>query len=189
MPGVLSYREGFKEYRFPIFEEDGEIVFVASPSYQRFYLFFFFGGWTHVPTLLPALERERITLRVVQHLRKIGHCVRVMRRSATEQNKYEIHPELFEHRGKASEILQAAGFFCYSDYGSIDPLQKEYGLEVCGILEESKVEPITRALQTGFPQWHFGNHYYKDGGREPGWRFAIYMFSRCCPGGDCDGAG
>ena len=31
-PGVITYREGHKEHQFPIFEQDGETVFVEWPT-------------------------------------------------------------------------------------------------------------------------------------------------------------
>ena len=42
--GIITYREGYKEHQFPIFEQDGETVFVEWPTRQRIYLFFFAGG-------------------------------------------------------------------------------------------------------------------------------------------------
>ncbi len=71
-PGVLAYREGGTAYRFPIFEEGGEIVFVAWPSSQSIFLFFLRGGWTRVPRVFPDADRERIASRVIEHFHR-GH--------------------------------------------------------------------------------------------------------------------
>jgi len=43
-PGIITYREGYKEHQFPICEQDRETVFVEWPTRQRIYLFFFAGG-------------------------------------------------------------------------------------------------------------------------------------------------
>jgi hypothetical protein len=52
-PGVLTYRQGGTEFRFPVYEEDGETVFVAWPTSKRIFLYFAFGGWTLVPKEFP----------------------------------------------------------------------------------------------------------------------------------------
>jgi hypothetical protein len=178
MPGALTYREGNTEYRFPVFQENGETVFVSEPTYERLFLFFFCGGWSIVPTLLESEDRNRITARVVEYLRTNGAQVRVMSRDCEEAN-CQFRPELFDARNRASEALETAGIIFLQDYGSIDPLHDIYGLEVCGIADECKVEPIAKTMQAAFPHWHFGKDYYEQFGREHGWRFAIYMFSSC----------
>ena len=92
-----------------------------------------------------------ITPRVVEHLCKAGKPVRVMAPSPADEASSEFHPELFECRGRASEILAEAGLGWFSDYRSIDLLHAEYGLEICGIQQETKVEPVVDALRSGFP--------------------------------------
>jgi len=181
--GIITYREGYKEHQFPIFEQDGETVFVEWPTRQRIYLFFFAGGWTRVPKEFSKADRERITPRVVEHLREQGKLVRVMAPNSAEEGGFEFHPELFECRSRASEILAEAGLEWFSDYGSIDLLQEEYGLEVCAIQQDAKVDPIVEVLQKGFPHWHYYGLCRKDCGREPGWKFAIHMFPRRSGGG------
>jgi hypothetical protein len=184
-PGVLTYREGYKEYCFPFFEQDGETVFVASPSFQRLFLFFVTGDWHFVPTQLAPADRDRITERIVDHLRQNGARVRVMSRESTEPDYCGFHPELLECHRKAAELLEAAGLCYFADYSSIDILDDEYGLEVCGIRDESNMKVIARVLGLAFPHWHFGHSYHEDSGGEPGWSFAIHMFSCCCPDDGC----
>jgi hypothetical protein len=88
-----------------------------------------------------------------------------------------------ERQSKKSNILAEAGLELFSDYGSIDLLHEEYGLEVCGIQQEAKVDPIVEVMRKGFPHWHYYGLCHKDCGREPGWKFAIHMFPRPCGGG------
>lgn len=187
--GVLTFREGGTEYRFPFYEENDEVVFVAWPTSQRVFLYFLFGGWTRVPRQFSAADRERITAHVVEHFRREGARIRVRSRPNAEERGLQFHPELFECKGKASEILDSAGFIWPSDYSSIDLLHEEFGLEVCGIREDSKVEPIVRAMRAGFPHWHYNHTCYKDYGREPGWKVALHMFPRVCGDGRCEDAG
>lgn len=184
-PGVLTYREGGTEFRFPVYDEDGEVVFVAWPSSKRIFLYFLFGGWACVPRQFFKRERERITAHVVEHFQRDGTRVRVLARTEADEQGFQFHPELFECKGRASEILDTAGFAWFSDYSSIDLLHEEFGLEVCGIHEESNVEPMVDAMRAGFPHWHYSRVCYKDCGREPGWKFALHMFPRRCGGGRC----
>jgi len=184
-PGVLTHRQGGTEFRFPVYEEDGEVVFVAWPTSQRIFLFFLFGGWTRVPKQFSKRDRERITAHVVEHFQREGARVRVLTRTETEERGLQFHPELFECKGRASEILDGAGFAWFSDYSSIDLLHEEFGLEVCGIQEESNVEPIAQAMRAGFPHWHYSHVCRKDCGRELGWKFALHMFPRSSGGGRC----
>ncbi len=184
-PGIITYREGNKEHQFPVFEQDGETVFVEWPTRQRIFLALVTWGWTRIAKEFSKSDRERITPRVVEHLRKEGRPVRVMAPSPAGEAGLEFHPELFECRSRASEILAEAGFDWFSHYGSIDLLHEEYGLEVCGIQEESNVELIINAMHSAFPHWHYYGLCRKDCGREPGWKFAIHMFPRGCGGGRC----
>jgi hypothetical protein len=184
-PGVLAYREGGTEYRFPFYDEGGEIVFVAWPTTQRIFLCFLLGGWTRVPSKFSAPDRERITARVVDHFRRQGARIRVLTRTEGEEQGFQFHPKLFECKGRASEILDSAGFAWFSDYSAIDLLHEEFGLEVCGIHEECSVEPIAQAMRTGFPHWHYSRVCHKNCGREPGCKFALHMFPRSCGGGRC----
>jgi hypothetical protein len=187
-PGVLTHRQGGTEFRFPVYDEDGEIVFVAWPTSQRIFLYFSFGGWTRVPRQFSKRDRDRITTHVVEHFRKSGARVRVLVPTEREEQGLQFRPELFECKGRASELLDAAGFAWFSDYGSIDLLHEEHGLEVCGIREDSSVERIAQVMRSGFPHWHYSHVCHKDCGREPGWRFSLHMFPRCCGGGLCGDA-
>jgi hypothetical protein len=177
-PGVLTYREGGTEFRFPVYDEDDEVVFVAWPTSQRTFLFL---SWTRVPKEFSKSDRERITPRVVEHFQRNGTRVRVFARP--EEQEFQFHPELFECKGRASEVLDTAGFTWFTDYSSIDLLHEEFGLEICGIQEESNVKPIAEAMRAEFPHWHYCHVCYKDYGRDPGWKFALHMFPRRCGGG------
>jgi hypothetical protein len=183
-PGVLSYREGGTEFQFPVYDEDGEVVFVAWPTSQRIFLFFRFGGWTRVPRQFSTRDRERIVSRVVEHFHREGVPVRVLARGNTDEQGFQFHGELFEWKRKASEILDAAGFVWLSDYTSIDLLHEEYGLVICGIQDGSKVDPIAELMRRGVPHWHY-SYVCRKGDREPGWQFALHMFPRRCEGGEC----
>lgn len=185
--GVLTYREGGTEFTFPIYDEDGEVVFVAWPTRQRLFLYFSSGGWTRVPSLFSRRDRERITEHVVEHFEREGARFRVVTRPESDERGLQFHPELFDCKARAAERLDAAGFFLLNHYGSIDLLQEEFGLEVCGIREDESVEPIAQVLLCEFPQWHYNNVRYQDYGREPGWKLRIHMFPPCCEGDCCGG--
>jgi hypothetical protein len=186
-PGVIAYREGNKEHLFPVFEQDGETIFVEWPTRQRIFLALVTWAWTRIPKEFSKADRERITPRVVEHLRNEGTPVRVMAPSSGDEAGLEFRPELFECRSRAIEVLEAAGIVWLSDYSSVDLLHEEYGLEVCGIAQESSVDRVAEAMRTGFPHWHYRGLCHKEGGRDPGWRFGIHMFPRC-GGGRCAGA-
>src|SRR5438045_47318 len=64
-PGVLTYRQGGTEFRFPLYKENGETVFVAWPTSKRIFLYFAFGGWTLVPKEFSESDHDRITEHVV----------------------------------------------------------------------------------------------------------------------------
>jgi hypothetical protein len=179
-PGGLTYREGNHEYVFPVFEEDGEIVIVGVPTRRRIRFFFgWYGDWRN----FSASAGARILPRLLEHFHRGGRQARLFERGDAES--YVFYPELFELRSRAADILDEAGFVWFSHYSSIDLLHPEYGLEVCGIHEESSVEPIAAAMMSGFPQWHYSSICHKEYGREPGWKFSIHMFSRPCGGGRC----
>ena len=136
-------------------------------------------------TQFSTRDLERINADVVVFFQREGASVRVLARTETDEQGLQFHPELFECKGRASEILDTAGFAWFSDYSSIDLLHEEFGLEVCGIHEESSVEPIAKEMRTVFPHWHYSSLCHYDGGREPGWKFALHMFPRRCGGGRC----
>ena len=154
---------------------------------QRIFLALVTWAWTRIPKEFSKADRERITPRVVEHLRNEGTPVRVMAPSSGDEAGLEFRPELFECRSRAIEVLEAAGIVWLSDYSSVDLLHEEYGLEVCGIAQESSVDRVAEAMRTGFPHWHYRGLCHKEGGRDPGWRFGIHMFPRC-GGGRCAGA-
>ena len=86
-----------------------------------------------MPKDFPDEDRDRITRRVLKHFRMQGKRIRAMTPPPCETEMIEFRPELFEHRARVSGLLDEAGFLPFSEYGSIDLLHAEYGLEVCGI--------------------------------------------------------
>ncbi|MDB6112372.1 MAG: hypothetical protein JWR69_4122 [Pedosphaera sp.] len=182
--GRLVYREGNREYTFPIYEEDGSLVLVGVPSSQRIHFFF---NWYWHPTDFPSTAAVRIFPRIVEHFSASGWVVRVLTRGDAEEQELEFHPELFEHRGRASELLEDAGFIWFSDYNSIDLVHEEFGLEIGGIPNERAVKSILAALKRGFPHWHHTQVCNHEQGREPGWTLAICMFPpKSCTSGSYD---
>jgi len=183
--GRLVYREGNREYTFPIYEEEGVLVLVGVPSSQRIHFFF---NWYWHPREFTAATRSRILPRLEQHLQAGGAQVRLITREEREERDFEFYPELFEHRARASELLEEAGYTWFSDYSSIDLLNEEYGLEICGIQHERNIRPMAEALQRGFPHWHHQRVCLHDQGREEGWTLSLCMFpSRSCNSGWYDG--
>jgi hypothetical protein len=169
--GRLLYREGNREYTFPIFREHDTIVLVSVPSSQRVHLFF---NWYSQAQDFPAAARERILPRIEEHLRSFGERVRVFEHEET--GGFSFHPELLASRDRAIELLDDAGCAWFTDYSSIDLLHSEYGIEVSGIQKETDVRIIAETLQQGFPHWHHQNVCVHDHGREPGWTVALCMF-------------
>ena len=108
-PGALTYREGGTEFRFPIYQEDGVTVFVAWPTSKRIFLYFAFGGWTRVPKEFPKADHDRITAHVIEHFRRRGVRVRVVEPPERDEKGLQFHPQLFECKGRASELLNDAG--------------------------------------------------------------------------------
>jgi hypothetical protein len=178
-PGRIIYREANHEYLFPVFEEDGEIIIGGDPSKRRIHFFF---GWYWHPTEFSKDERDRILPRLINHFTRAGSPARVFDRGDEDGRGFVFYPELFDARTQASEVLERAGFAWFSEYGSIDLLHEEYGLEVCGIHEEANVKRIADTMQAAFPQWHFAGVCQKDFGPEPGWKFRIHMLRRRCGG-------
>src|SRR5262245_4915147 len=89
-------------------------------------------------------------------------------------DSFAFHPELFELRTEVLELLAEHGFAWLSDFGSIDLAHDTYGIEVCGIHEESNAHAIKKLLRRKFSSWRYSHMYYKDGStREPGWKVII----------------
>jgi hypothetical protein len=170
--GRLLYREGNREYTFPLYQEKGALVLVGVPSAQRIHFFF---NWYAHHQEFSAAARDRILPRIEKHLRATGARVRVFERGRSDEN-FEFYPELFEERGRAAELLEEAGYTWFKDYCAIDLLHGEYGLEICGIQNEEDVRVIAAALRGGFPHWHHQSVCLHEPGREPGWTVALCMF-------------
>ena len=89
-----------------------------------------------------------------------------------------FHPELFDHKARALDRLERGGFVWLSDFTTIDLLHQDYGIEVCGIKEESAANRIDDILCALFPNWRYGCISYQDRDRDPGWKVEIYERSR-----------
>ncbi len=105
--------------------------------------------------------------------------------SSSGNADFAFRPELFECRSRASEALAEAGLEWFSDYGSIDLLHEEYGLEICGIQHEAKVDFIGEIMRKEFPHWQYCGVCMQDYGPDRGWKFAIHLFPRRSGGGRC----
>jgi hypothetical protein len=87
---------------------------------------------------------------------------------------FAFHPELFELRTAVLEMLTDHGFAWLSDFSSVDLRHDDYGIEVCGIREETDARTIERLLREIFPSWPYSRRHYKDSStREPGWKVVI----------------
>ena len=88
---------------------------------------------------------------------------------------FEFHPELFELRNSVLELLADHGFAWLSDFGSVDLLHDVYGVEVCGIRQESDAHAIGDLLRELFPSWRYSARCIsKDSStREPGRKVTI----------------
>lgn len=184
--GRLLYREGNREYTFPLYEENGVLVLVPVPSSQRIHFFF---NWYWYPAQeFPDAARARILPRIVEHLRLMEMQVRIFDRGGSTGEDFDFYPELFAARARASELLEEAGYTWFSDYSAIDLLHEEYGLEVCGLQTERDARAVAEALRNGFPHWHHQNISVHEQERDPGWAVSLCLFpSRPCNSGWYDG--
>lgn len=179
-PGRLIYREGNSEFTFPVYESNREWILVDAPSLKRIRLFF---GWYRVPFRFTAGERSRIVPRLIEYLKSDRTPARVFDRGDADCRSFSFYPELFDQRADATDVLDEAGIEWLTSYTTIDLLHEEYGLEVCGIQQESDLETIAETLREAFPHWHHSRVCFKKGERDPGWKFAIYMFRGDCGSG------
>ena len=69
---------------------------------------------------------------------------------------FRFAPELFETRTQVIETLAERGFDWLSHYSSVDPIHDCYGIEVCGIRDESDAVGILQVLIEMFPDWRPG---------------------------------
>lgn len=157
----------------------GGVVVVGEPARWRIHYFF---GWYWLPLEFSTADRERILPAILEHIQSEGRSARVYDRGDEDGRGFVFYPGLFEARGRASEVLEAAGFVWFSDYGSIDLLHEEYGLEVCGIQDERNIREIRSAMERAFPHWLFTSVCRKCGERDPGAKLRIHMFRRRCGG-------
>jgi hypothetical protein len=87
---------------------------------------------------------------------------------------FAFHPELFDLRNEVLELLTEHGLAWLSEFGSICPTHDIYGIEVCGIREESDAHSIEKLLRKKLSSWPYSHMYYKDcSAIEPGWKVII----------------
>jgi hypothetical protein len=87
---------------------------------------------------------------------------------------FAFHPELFDYRRLAFERLAAHQFNWFEHFSSIDLLHDVFGLEVCGIAEESDAEIILCVLEETFPDWPHSDVRYHPYERDRGWKAIIH---------------
>jgi len=75
----------------------------GAPSSQRVHFCF---SWYPCHREFSA-PRERIVPRIAEHFRMSGARVRVFEQDCGD---FQFHPELFEHRSRAAELLETAGY-------------------------------------------------------------------------------
>jgi len=88
-------------------------------------------------------------------------------------DSFRFSPELFEVRTDVISLLADNDFLWLSDFGSVDTMHDVYGIEVCGIHHESDAREILQLLCRQFPTWPDRACYFKDFGREIGWKARI----------------
>ncbi|MDB6067093.1 MAG: hypothetical protein JWR26_3301 [Pedosphaera sp.] len=187
-PGVgrLAYREGNREYTFPLYEDEGVLVLVGVPSSQQIH--FFFNWHPLFARELSSAARERILPRILDFLRGTGAKAILFDRTGQRGRDFEFYPELLEYQTVASELLEEAGYIWFKDFSSIEIVQEDYGLEISGMRNERDGRRVLKALQQGFPHWHHYKVSQQDYGREQGWMVAISMLPpRPCNSGSYDG--
>lgn len=86
---------------------------------------------------------------------------------------FAFHPELFERREQAIEVLARRGFHWLEHFSSVDLLQDLFGLEVCGITEKRDAERILVILEELFPEWMRSGLCYHPYERDHGWKAII----------------
>lgn len=89
-------------------------------------------------------------------------------------DSFRFSPELFETRTEVIAMLADNGIEWLSDYSSVDPLHDVYGIEVCGVMREEVASRIRKLLRRMFPGWRHGHSFFKDYGREPGYKISIH---------------
>jgi hypothetical protein len=87
---------------------------------------------------------------------------------------FRFSPELFEVRADVMAMLDHNGYFWLSHYSSVDCLHDLYGIEVCGVHAKETADVIRQLLLRRFPNWLSPTPYYKDFGREIGWKVKIH---------------
>jgi len=88
---------------------------------------------------------------------------------------FRFDTELFSYRAIAQEALSARGCEWLVHYTSIDLLQEEFGVEVCGCPTEAQAQLIEQILRTVFPSWTYSSvRAHIEGGIDQGWKAVIH---------------
>lgn len=97
---------------------------------------------------------------------------------------FHFHPELFECRNEALEVLGEAGMQWMADFTSIDVLHDLFGVEVSGIGTEAEARQVLALLQAHFRGWRYGYVLLKDwSSRDAGWKAVVHRDPREQSGG------
>lgn len=89
---------------------------------------------------------------------------------------FHFEPTLFQERQRAFDALEHAGFDWFVHFMGIDLIHDLVGLEVCSIKEKADAFAIQRLLCDLFPAWTYSRCFYKDWGREIGWKVEIHKY-------------
>lgn len=90
---------------------------------------------------------------------------------------FAFESALFDHRAEATDALSRAGYQWLVNFSTIDLMHDVFGIEVCGISEESEAPCIQDVLRRTFPAWKHGDVWLpipQDGYLDDGWIVAIH---------------
>ncbi|HWB58080.1 MAG TPA: hypothetical protein VG733_01245 [Chthoniobacteraceae bacterium] len=90
---------------------------------------------------------------------------------------FAFHPELFEHRALAIETLAQNDYNWLEHFSSVCLIHDLFGLEVCGIVDETDAPVILAILQELFPDWPYSRVYYHEYERDRGWKVMVFKNS------------
>jgi hypothetical protein len=93
---------------------------------------------------------------------------------------FAFHMDLFEHRAKAMEKLEAADIQWLRDYSSVDLGHEEHAIEVCGIADEATARRIQAVIASAFAGAK-SRYWFKDFGIEIGWKVEVFIPLRHIP--------
>lgn len=85
-----------------------------------------------------------------------------------------FRPSLLEHRARAMEVLESAGYSWFASYSSIDLDHADNYMEICGIQHYETAQAIGSVIQKSFAGCRC-LVWYKDYGIEQGWQVDAYL--------------